>query len=165
MILTNSHTAATPKRTMEKATESPNTSTPTASETIKPSTLNTAPITFPHTASKRPTNLNTQTRNKKANIIPIILSYIPFRSDFSKRKNLANTRSFIKPLAGLEPATHALRMRCATNCATMAYYISLKKEIRPLQMQQPLFDDLTGNRTRVYAVRGRRLDRLTIRPK
>ncbi len=24
--------------------------------------------------------------------------------------------------------------------------------------------DLTGNRTRVYAVRGRRLDRLTIRP-
>ena len=27
-----------------------------------------------------------------------------------------------------------------------------------------LFDDLTGNRTRVYAVRGRRLDRLTIRP-
>ncbi len=32
-------------------------------------------------------------------------------------------------------------------------------------MQQPLYDDLTGNRTRVYAVRGRRLDRLTIRPK
>ncbi len=29
---------------------------------------------------------------------------------------------------------------------------------------QPLFNDLTGNRTRVYAVRGRRLDRLTIRP-
>ena len=27
-----------------------------------------------------------------------------------------------------------------------------------------LFSDLTGNRTRVYAVRGRRLDRLTIRP-
>ena len=27
-----------------------------------------------------------------------------------------------------------------------------------------LFNDLTGNRTRVYAVRGRRLDRLTIRP-
>ena len=26
------------------------------------------------------------------------------------------------------------------------------------------FNDLTGNRTRVYAVRGRRLDRLTIRP-
>ena len=31
-------------------------------------------------------------------------------------------------------------------------------------MQQPHQDDLTGNRTRVYAVRGRRLDRLTIRP-
>ena len=27
-----------------------------------------------------------------------------------------------------------------------------------------LFSDLTGNRTRVYAVRGRRLDRLTNRP-
>ncbi len=27
-----------------------------------------------------------------------------------------------------------------------------------------VFYDLTGNRTRVYAVRGRRLDRLTIRP-
>ena len=27
-----------------------------------------------------------------------------------------------------------------------------------------LFSDLTENRTRVYAVRGRRLDRLTIRP-
>ena len=25
-----------------------------------------------------------------------------------------------KLLAGLEPATHALRMRCATNCATEA---------------------------------------------
>ena len=69
--------------------------------------------------------------------------------------------SDLKPLAGLEPATHALRMRCATNCATMAY---LFKKIRPLQMQQPHQDDLTGNRTRVYAVRGRRLDRLTIRP-
>ena len=31
-------------------------------------------------------------------------------------------------------------------------------------MQQPYQYDLTGNRTRVYAVRGRRLDRLTIRP-
>ena len=31
-------------------------------------------------------------------------------------------------------------------------------------MQQPHQDDLTGNRTRVYAVRGRRLDRLTNRP-
>ena len=31
-------------------------------------------------------------------------------------------------------------------------------------MQQPHQDDLTGNRTRVYAVRGRRLSRLTIRP-
>ena len=31
-------------------------------------------------------------------------------------------------------------------------------------MQQPHQDDLTGNRTRVDAVRGRRLDRLTIRP-
>ena len=69
--------------------------------------------------------------------------------------------SDLKPLAGLEPATHALRMRCATNCATMAH---LFKKIRPLQMQQPHQDDLTGNRTRVYAVRGRRLDRLTIRP-
>ena len=69
--------------------------------------------------------------------------------------------SDLKPLAGLEPATHALRMRCATNCATMAH---LFKKIRPLQMQQPHQDDLTGNRTRVYAVRGRRLDRLTNRP-
>ena len=32
-------------------------------------------------------------------------------------------------------------------------------------MQQHYQYDLTGNRTRVYAVRGRRLDRLTIRPK
>ena len=32
-------------------------------------------------------------------------------------------------------------------------------------MQQPHQDDLTGNRTRVYAVRGRRLNRLTTRPK
>ena len=70
--------------------------------------------------------------------------------------------SDLKPLAGLEPATHALRMRCATNCATMAYSF---KKIKPLQMQQPYQYDLTGNRTRVYAVRGRRLDRLTIRPK
>ena len=31
-------------------------------------------------------------------------------------------------------------------------------------MQQPYQYDLTGNRTRVYAVRGRRLDRLTNRP-
>ena len=31
-------------------------------------------------------------------------------------------------------------------------------------MQQPHQDDLTGNRTRVYAVRGRRLNRLTMRP-
>ena len=31
-------------------------------------------------------------------------------------------------------------------------------------MQQPHQYDLTGNRTRVYAVRGRRLDRLTNRP-
>ena len=29
---------------------------------------------------------------------------------------------------------------------------------------QSIFDDLAGNRTRVYAVRGRRLSRLTTRP-
>ena len=73
IILISSHTAATPKRIMEKAAESPNTNTPAASEIIKPSILNTAPITFPHTASKSPTNLNTQIKNKKANTIPNIL--------------------------------------------------------------------------------------------
>ena len=36
---------------------------------------------------------------------------------------------------------------------------------RLLPKQQPCHHDLTGNRTRVYAVRGRRLSRLTIRPK
>ena len=46
MIRTNSHTAAIPKRIMEKAAESPNSNTPTASEMINPSMLNTAPITF-----------------------------------------------------------------------------------------------------------------------
>ena len=35
---------------------------------------------------------------------------------------------------------------------------------RLLPKQQPCHHDLTGNRTRVYAVRGRRLSRLTIRP-
>ena len=65
MIRTNSHTAAIPKRIMEKAAESPNSNTPTASEMINPSMLNTAPITFPHIISRIPTNLNTQIRNKK----------------------------------------------------------------------------------------------------
>ena len=59
MIRTNSHTAAIPKRIMEKAAESPNSNTPTASE-----------------MSRIPTNLNTQIRNKKANKIPNILSNI-----------------------------------------------------------------------------------------
>ena len=72
MIRTNSHTAAIPKRIMEKAAESPNSNTPTASEMINPSMLNTAPITFPHIISRIPTNLNTQIRNKKANKIPNI---------------------------------------------------------------------------------------------
>ena len=36
MIRTNSHTAAIPKRIMEKAAESPNSNTPTASEMINP---------------------------------------------------------------------------------------------------------------------------------
>lgn len=76
MIRTNSHTAAIPKRIMEKAAESPNSNTPTASEMINPSMLNTAPITFPHIISRIPTNLNTQIRNKKANKIPNILSNI-----------------------------------------------------------------------------------------
>ena len=31
-----------------------------------------------------------------------------------------NRRLSFELLAGLEPATHALRMRCATNCATEA---------------------------------------------
>ena len=52
MIRTNSHTAAIPKRIMEKAAESPNGNTPTASEMINPSMLNTAPITFPHIISR-----------------------------------------------------------------------------------------------------------------
>ena len=30
---------------------------------------------------------------------------------------------FSEPLAGLEPATHALRMRCSTNWATVASYL------------------------------------------
>ena len=33
-----------------------------------------------------------------------------------------------------------------------------------LDFSSKAFYDLTGNRTRVYAVRGRRLDRLTMRP-
>ena len=61
-----------------------------------------------------------------------------------------------EPLAGLEPATHALRMRCATNCATEAFKNALDRKSKAY--------DLTGNRTRVYGVRGRRLDRLTMRP-
>ena len=60
MIRTNSHTAAIPKRIMEKAAESPNSNTPTASEMINPSMLNTAPITFPHIISRIPTNLKKQ---------------------------------------------------------------------------------------------------------
>ena len=54
--------------------------------------------------------------------------------------------------------TNALRYQLRYN----GIFIFKKK---PLQMQQPYQYDLTGNRTRVYAVRGRRLDRLTIRPK
>ena len=68
----------------------------------------------------------------------------------------AFNRLFSKLPAGLEPATHALRMRCATNCATEAS--------KMLWTLSKAFYDLSGNRTRVYAVRGRRLDRLTNRP-
>ena len=65
---------------------------------------------------------------------------------------------FEKLLAGLEPATYSLRMSCATNCATEAFKNALDED-----SPKALYD-LTGNRTRVYAVRGRRLNRLTMRP-
>ena len=79
---------------------------------------------------------------------------------FSRHKN-TKTPWFLKGFcnqlpAGLEPATYALRMRCSTNWATEA----------PLKnaAAYATASDLSGNRTRVYAVRGRRLDRLTNRP-
>ena len=65
---------------------------------------------------------------------------------------------FLKLAIGLEPTTYSLRMSCTTNCATQAY-IQTKEELISS------FDDQSGNRTRVYAVRGRRLSRLTNWPK
>ena len=56
--------------------------------------------------------------------------------------------------AGLEPATPSLRMKCTTDCATEAVKIKKAPEDRSSY-------DQSGNRTRVSAVRGRRLSRLT----
>ena len=48
------------------------------------------------------------------------------------------------------------------NFLLMKTMIDIKKKLYGSSIQ---LHDLSGNRTRVYAVRGRRLDRLTIRPK
>ena len=66
--------------------------------------------------------------------------------------------ALFKLAIGLEPTTYSLRMSCTTNCATQAYIQTKEELISSL-------DDQSGNRTRVYAVRGRRLSRLTNWPK
>lgn len=101
MIRTNSHTAAIPKRIMEKAAESPNINTPTAREMINPSILNTAPITFPHIISRIPTNLNTQIRNKNANKIPII-----YRISFDLSKITSTTNRSTTQEAATDNRAH-----------------------------------------------------------
>ena len=75
-----------------------------------------------------------------------------------KRKLPLHCDSFFKLAIGLEPTTYSLRMSCTTNCATQAY-IQTKEELI-----SSLYDQ-SGNRTRVCAVRGRRLSRLTNWPK
>ena len=46
----------------------------------------------------------------------------------------------------------------------LRYQLRYGSDKNALDFSSKAFYDLTGNRTRVYAVRGRRLDRLTIRP-
>ncbi len=55
--------------------------------------------------------------------------------------------------------------RRPTHYECVALPTALRKRKNALDIAQSISYDLTGNRTRVYAVRGRRLDRLTMRPK
>ena len=86
----------------------------------------------------------------------------------TKRKNPADTGFFQSshwPDSNRRPTHYecvalptALQWHPNSNCHSF-------DATRLLPKQQPCHHDLTGNRTRVYAVRGRRLSRLTIRPK
>ena len=96
-------------------------------------------------------------KNSTVDKSPFLPSFGPTFQTCKNTKTPWFLKGFCNQLpAGLEPATYALRMRCSTNWATEA----------PLKnaAAYATASDLSGNRTRVYAVRGRRLDRLTNRP-
>ena len=85
----------------------------------------------------------------------------------TKRKNPADTGFFQSshwPDSNRRP-TH---YECVALPTALQWHPNSKRHsfdtTRLLPKQQPCHHDLTGNRTRVYAVRGRRLSRLTIRP-
>jgi hypothetical protein len=66
------HPAAMHNSTNANAVEIPNTIAPTAMDKINPNKLSTAPRSFPHTPSTRPTHLKITTRNMIANKIDMI---------------------------------------------------------------------------------------------
>ena len=72
MMRMTSHTIPISSSTMANAVESPNTTAPITREMINPSTLRTAPNSFPQIESTRPTHLKISTRKMIANKIDIV---------------------------------------------------------------------------------------------
>ena len=101
-------------------------------------------------------------------------------SPLATRESAHNTKSIwncIKPMIGLEPITCWLQISCSANWATSANIMPWQVRHRGLEPRTPwlrvrcstkwasgAYSDSNGNRTRVTAVKGRCLNRLTMEP-